>query len=157
MKKVLIRESELRKMVRKMIKEQINKDYMIAFKAKNTVAKNLLSVVKGEIQTIEKNTGVENMSDEDVLKILTKTAKSLNETIKSLTSTDYSESLTQACEELSIIKGYLPTLMSKEEVTTKVNELVMSGITQIGAIMKEFATLPADKKMVSEVLKEVIK
>ena len=41
-----------------MIKEQINKDYMTAFKAKNVVAKNLLSVVKGEIQTIEKNTGV---------------------------------------------------------------------------------------------------
>ena len=47
--------------------------------------------------------------------------------------------------------------MSKEEVTAKVNELVTSGIIQIGAIMKEFATLPADKKMVSEVLKEVIK
>ena len=49
-----------------MIKEQINVDYMTAFKAKNTVAKNLLSVVKGEIQTIEKNTGVDNLSDEEV-------------------------------------------------------------------------------------------
>jgi uncharacterized protein YqeY len=139
------------------LKEKINANYMKAFKEKNTVEKNLLSVVKSEITTIEKNTSVENLSDDDVTKILNKTAKSLNETIKSLTSTDYSESLTQACEELAIIKGYLPTLMSKEEVTTKVNELVMSGITQIGAIMKEFATLPADKKMVSEVLKEVIK
>ncbi len=139
------------------LKEKINANYMKAFKEKNTVEKNLLSVVKSEITTIEKNTSVENLSDDDVTKILNKTAKSLNETIKSLTSTDYSESLAQACEELAIIKGYLPTLMSKEEVTTKVNELVMSGITQIGAIMKEFATLPADKKMVSEVLKEVIK
>ena len=133
-----------------MIKEQINKDYITAFKSKNTVVKNLLSVVKGEIQTVEKNTGVDNLSDEDVLKILTKTSKSLKETI-SLSDSE------QAKEELTIIESYLPKQMSKEEVTQKVTELVDSGITQIGAIMKEFAQLPADKKMVSEVVKELVK
>jgi uncharacterized protein YqeY len=122
---------------------------MIAFKAKNTVAKNLLSVVKGEIQTIEKNTGVENMSDEDVLKILTKTSKSLKEMVATGSE--------QAKEELSIIEAYLPKQMSKEEVTAKVTELVNSGVTQIGAIMKEFASLPADKKLVSESIKEIVK
>jgi uncharacterized protein YqeY len=141
-----------------MIKEQINKDYMIAFKAKNTVAKNLLSVVKGEIQTIEKNTGVDNLSDEEVLKILTKTAKSLNETIKALSPIDgKGEDLVQACAELAIVQCYLPKQMSKDEVTQKVTELVNSGITQMGAIMKEFASLPVDKKMVSEVVKELVK
>ena len=59
--------------------------------------------------------------------------------------------------ELDIIQSYLPKQMSKEEVDAKVNELVTSGITQIGAIMKEFATLPADKKMVSEAIKEIVK
>ena len=141
-----------------MIKEQINKDYMTAFKSKNTVAKNLLSVVKGEIQTQEKNTGVDNLSDEDVLKILTKTAKSLNETIKSLSPIDgKGEDIVQACTELAIIECYLPKQMSKEEVTGKVTELVNSGITNIGAIMKEFASLPVDKKMVSEAIKEIVK
>jgi len=144
-----------------MIKEQINKDYMTAFKSKNTVAKNLLSVVKGEIQTIEKNTGVENMSDEDVLKILQKSVKSLRETISSLKKTQtgmyFSNDLVSAREELSIIEAYLPKQMTKEEITEKVTELVNSGITNIGAIMKEFATLPADKKMASEIIKEIIK
>jgi uncharacterized protein YqeY len=140
------------------LKEKVNADYMKAFKEKNTVKKNLLSVVKSEITTIEKNTSVENLSDADVIKILNKTAKSLNETIKALSPIDgKGEDLVQACAELAIVQCYLPTLMSKEEVTTKVNELVTSGITQIGAIMKEFSTLPVDKKMVSEVLKEVIK
>ena len=140
------------------LKEKVNANYMKAFKEKNTVEKNLLSVVKSEITTIEKNTSVENLSDADVIKILNKTTKSLNETIKALSPIDgKGEDLVQACAELAIIQCYLPTLMSKEEVTTKVNELVTSGISQIGAIMKEFSTLPADKKMVSEVLKEVIK
>ena len=140
-----------------MIKEQINKDYMTAFKSKNTVAKNLLSVVKGEIQTIEKNTGVENISDEDVIKILTKIAKSLNETIKALSPIDgKGEDLVQACAELAIVQCYLPKQMSKEEVTGKVTEIVNSGVTNIGLIMKEFATLPVDKKLVSEIAKSLL-
>ena len=141
-----------------MIKEKINKDYMTAFKAKNTVKKNLLSVIKGEIQTQEKNTGVENMSDDDVLKILTKTSKSLNETIKALSPIDgKGEDLVQACAELAIVQCYLPKQMTKEEVTQKVTEIVNSGITNIGQIMKEFANLPADKKVVSEVIKDILK
>jgi uncharacterized protein YqeY len=132
------------------LKEKINADFMTAFKSKNMVAKSILSVVKGEIQTVEKNIGSDNLSDAEVMKILTKTVKSLKETIT--LSNDEKSKL-----ELAIVEVYLPTQMSKEEVTAKVTELVNSGITQIGAIMKEFATLPADKKMVSESIKEVIK
>ena len=132
------------------LKEKINADFMTAFKSKNMVAKSILSVVKGEIQTVEKNIGSDNLSDAEVTKILTKTVKSLKETI-TLTNDEKSK------VELSVVEVYLPTQMSKEEVTAKVTELVNSGITQIGAIMKEFATLPADKKMVSESIKEVIK
>jgi len=132
------------------LKEKINADFMTAFKSKNMVAKSILSVVKGEIQTVEKNIGSDNLSDVEVTKILTKTVKSLKETIS--LSNDEKSKL-----ELGVVEVYLPTQMSKEEVTAKVTELVNSGITQIGAIMKEFATLPADKKMVSESIKEVIK
>ena len=131
------------------LKEQINADFMTAFKGKNAIAKGILSVVKGEIQTVEKNVGTDNLSDGEVTKILTKTVKSLKETI-TLSNDEKSK------VELSVIEVYLPTQMSKEEVTAKVTELVNSGITQIGAIMKEFASLPADKKMVSESIKELI-
>jgi uncharacterized protein YqeY len=129
------------------LREQINKDYMTAFKEKNTVAKNLLSVIKGEIQTTEKNVGSE-LSDEDVIKILQKSAKSLKEMVASGSE--------QAKEELTIVEAYLPKQMSKDEVTQKVTELVNSGVTQMGAIMKEFASLPADKKVVSEVVREIL-
>ena len=131
------------------LKERVNADYLKAFKEKNTVAKNLLSVVKGEIQTIEKNPGSASLSDEDVIKILNKVAKSLKETINAGSE--------QAKVELEIVESYLPKQMSKEEITNKVKELINSGVTNIGAIMKEFAALPADKKVVSEVVKEVMK
>lgn len=132
-----------------MIKEKINQDYLEAFKSRNTVAKNLLSVVKGEIQTVEKNTGTDSLSDEAVLKILNKTAKNLKETI-SLSGDEKSKI------ELSIIELYLPKQMSYEEVEAKILEIVSTGGNNIGSIMKEFSSLSADKQMVSEVAKKIL-
>jgi len=138
------------------LKERVNADYIKAFKEKNTVVKNLLSVVKGEIQNVEKLPAndkdwgslknSEGIFDAGVVKILNKTAKSLKEV------NDEESKL-----QLVIVESYLPKLMSKEEVTAKVTELVNSGITQIGSIMKEFSGLQVDKKMVSETINEVIK
>ena len=135
------------------LKEKINKDYIEAFKSKNTLAKNLLSVIKGEIQTIEKNTGAENLSDEDVIKILNKTVKSLKETLTSVTE---SEKMMYVQTELSIVDSYLPTQLSVEEIQSKIDALVASGVKNLGMIMKEFNSLPVDKKVVSELAKKSI-
>lgn len=132
-----------------MLKDRINQDYMTAFKERDTVKKNLLSVVKGEIQTQEKNQGGENMSDEEVTKILNKMAKSLREVFV----TDNSNVLTDVRIELDIIEAYLPKQMSRDEISLKLEELYGSGVTQMGDIMKAFSTLPADKKVVSELIK----
>ncbi len=125
-----------------MLKEKISADYMSAFKAKNVVAKNLLSVIKGEIQTQEKNAGVETLSDEDVTKILNKTVKSLKETNASFPSA-------QTAEELFIVESYLPKQMTETEIITKIQDLVDGGASNLGEIMKAFASLPADRKLVS--------
>lgn len=130
------------------LKERINADYMTAFKTKDTTTKNLLSVIKGEIQTIEKNTGVDSMSDEDVLKIITKTKKSLDETNSKFPSE-------QTSTELSIVESYLPKQMSETEIEFKIKQLIEDGASNIGDIMKSFATLPADKKVVSSIYARV--
>jgi uncharacterized protein YqeY len=139
------------------LKEKINADYMTAFRAKNTIAKNLLSVIKGEIQTTEKNTGVENMSDEDVMKILKKTVKSLKETNASFPSA-------QTAEELFIAEAYLPTQMSEEEVRTAVDEIIASMRTtltakEMGKVMGQFNSKYAglaDGKLVSQAVKDAL-
>ena len=127
-----------------MLKEKINADYMSAFKIKNTVAKNLLSVIKGEIQTIEKNQGIDNLSDEEVTKILNKTVKSLKETNASFPSE-------QTAEELLIVESYLPKQMTEEEITTKIQEMISENDLNIAEVMRAFASYPADRKLVAEV------
>lgn len=126
------------------LKEKIYADYMSAFRNKNTVAKNLLSVIKGEIQTIEKNNGTENLSDDEVTKILNKTVKSLKETNASFPSE-------QTAEELFIVESYLPKQMNEEEIKAKINELVEGGAGNVAEIMRAFASLPADRKLVASI------
>jgi uncharacterized protein YqeY len=139
------------------LKQKINVDYMSAFKAKNTVAKNLLSVIKGEIQTAEKNSNVENMSDEDVIKIIKKTVKSLKETNASFPTA-------QTAEELFIAESYLPKQMSESEIKFAVDEIIASMKTtltqkEMGKVMGQFNAKyagMADGSVVSKVVKEAL-
>ncbi len=132
-----------------MLKEKINADYMTAFKSKDTVAKNLLSVIKGEIQTLEKNSGVTNLSDDDVIKILAKTRKSLEETRSKFPSD-------QVTTELYIVETYLPKQMSEDEIRSKIQELVESGQAgNIAEVMRAFGSLPADRKLVASVYQSI--
>jgi uncharacterized protein YqeY len=130
-----------------MLKEKINEDYMAAFRSKNVLAKNLLSVIKGEIQTIEKNVGVETLSDEEVTKILNKTVKSLKETQSKAANP-------QTEEELFIVESYLPKQMTPEQIEMKIDDLIEFGAaSNTGEVMKAFAGLPADRKLVSDIYK----
>jgi len=129
------------------IEKRIETDFLKAFKERNTEVKSLLSTVKGEMQTTKKNLVVEHLSDEESFKILGKFAKNLRENIR-LVNDEKSQ------RELSVIEAYLPKQMSEAEVIAKLDEILASGVTNIGQIMKEFSQLPVDKKMVSELAKK---
>jgi uncharacterized protein YqeY len=131
-----------------MLKTKISADYLAAFKGGDSLRKMLLSVVKGEIQTKEKNLAVADLSDEEVTKILLKTQKSLKETI-SLSGDQKSK------DELTIIEEYLPKEMTRDEVEAKVREVVGDGPVNIGLVMKAFAGLPVDRTLVSKVCQEL--
>ena len=130
-----------------MLREQINADYMTAFKERDTVKKNLLSVIKGEIQTLEKNLGLDSLPDAEVIKILNKVAKSLREVL----ITDNAKVISDVRIELDIIEAYLPKQMSDDEIRNKINELINDGAGNVAEIMRAFATLPADRKQVSQI------
>ena len=128
------------------IEKRIEADFLKAFKEKNAEVKSLLSTVKGEMQTTKKNLMVDNLSDDESIKILGKFAKNLKENIR-LMNDEKSQ------RELLVIESYLPKQMSEAEVNAKLDEIIASGVSNIGMIMKAFATLPVDKKLVSELAK----
>ena len=136
-----------------MLKEKIYKDFITALKARDTEAKALLSTIKGEIQTQEKNAQVENLSDEAVTKILLKFSKGIKQNLE---MNDHEASKKIGRNELTIVESYLPKQMSSEEVQSKVDEIVANGASNIGQIMGQFAKLNADKKLVSELARKAL-
>lgn len=140
------------------IEKRIEADFLAAFKSRNIELKTLLGTIKGEMQTLKKNLVVENLSDEDSIKLLTKFAKGTKETIALLEKSENdmfaSPALISARFELNILESYLPKQMSEVEINQKLDQILATGVTNIGQIMKEFAQLPADKKLVSELARK---
>jgi uncharacterized protein YqeY len=128
------------------LKEQINADFMAAFKAKEMQKKNFLGVVKGEIQNEVGRTGKDD--DETVMGILKKMEKSLKQT-------NTAESLA----ELEFIKPYLPEMMDEILIRSIIESYKNTGITDMGRMMgafnKEYKG-KADNALVSKIVKEVL-
>lgn len=123
---------------------KIHNDFIAAMREKDMVKKNLLSVVRGDIQTFTKNNPGKIIDDATVMTFINKIIKGLNETIAS-TGDEASK------KELEILQAYMPALMSEAEVEQKINELSSQGITKIGEVMKAFNGLNADKRIVLSV------
>lgn len=132
------------KMTTKTLKERITEDYLKAFKARDTDRKNLLGVIKGEIQNEELRTG----KDADVEAILKKMEKSLKQT----------NSL-QSLLEIEYIKDYLPEMMEEKLIRSIIQSYVNTGMDNMGQLMgafnKEYKG-KADNNLVSAVIKEIL-
>jgi uncharacterized protein YqeY len=126
------------------LKEQINADFLEAFKAKDMEKKNFLGLLKGEIQNEEGRGTV--TTDETVMGILRKMEKALKQT-------DNAQSLV----ELRYMDPYLPKLMSEDKIRTIILEYKSEGFNNVGQIMgrfnREYKNL-ADMKLVSEIIAE---
>lgn len=124
------------------MKDRINKDFLEAFKSKDAVRKNLLGVIKGEIQNEELRTG----KAVDVTLILKKMEKSLIQT-------NTAESLF----ELEILKEYLPVMMDGVTIGNIIYAYIQEGINNIPLLMSKFNSEykgKADNRLVMEIIKE---
>lgn len=122
---------------------QINKDFLEARKNNDNTKKTFLSVLKGEIE-LAKSRG--NFDENSVNQIIKKMEKSL---LNAINNGDKSAKI-----ELEYLKPYLPKMMSKDDITIIVKELIQNGANNIGMVMKEFNTKykgKADNNIVKQV------
>jgi uncharacterized protein YqeY len=126
------------------LKEQINADFLEAFKAKDMEKKNFLGLLKGEIQNEEGRGTV--TTNETVMGILRKMEKALKQT-----------NTEQSLVELEYMEPYLPKLMSEDKIRTIILEYKSEGFNNVGQIMgrfnREYKNL-ADMKLVSDIIAE---
>ena len=106
------------------LKEQLNADFIIAFKAKEMERKNFLGLIKGEIQTEETRNGAISNSDDLVMSVFKKMEKSLKQT-----------NSPEALIELTYLEPYLPIMKTEAELTEIILGYKAEGVSNVGQLM----------------------
>jgi uncharacterized protein YqeY len=106
------------------LKEQLNSDFITAFKAKELDKKNFLGLLKGEIQTEETRNGAIANSDDLVMSVFKRMEKSLKQT-------ETPETLV----ELGFLEAYLPTMKTEAELTEIILGYKAQGVSNTGQLM----------------------
>jgi uncharacterized protein YqeY len=102
-----------------MLAKHIKDRMMAAMRARNTVEKEILRVVLGEVQTIEARFG-KALSDDEVIKIMRKLVKSNNETAA---ATSDAESKATLEEENRVLDSLLPKTLDEAQVVAALAEV----------------------------------
>ena len=123
------------------LKEQLQSDLTAAMRARDQVGAGTLRMALTAV-TNEEVAGTEHrdLTDDDVLKVLTKEAKKRREAATAYSGAGRAELAAQEEAELAVLEGYLPKQLSDEELDGIVREAVASsgasGMPQMGLAMK---------------------
>lgn len=102
--------------------EKINQDFVSAFKAKDTVKKSALSGLKSKLSEAAK-IKKDDLSDTEALKIIVSNIKQRNQSIVEFTKAGRLDLVEQEQNELSALEAYLPTQLTRDEISEKVKQL----------------------------------
>ncbi len=106
-----------------MLYEKILEDYKISMKEKQEVKKAALNYVLAQI----KNKKIElqrDPNDDEIIAILKKEVKALNESLGCLEKANKPEELAEEQEKKSIIESYLPQMLNREQTEKLIKEII---------------------------------
>lgn len=143
------------------LKDKLRSDLTDAIRARDEIRKGTLRMVLSAITNAEvAGTSVTELTDDDVLAVLTKEAKRRKEAAEAFRTGDREESARAEEAELAIIAEYLPQPLSDDELTTLIDAAIAeSGATSprdMGNVMKVLrpqTTGRADGKKIADAVK----
>ena len=145
-----------------MLKEKLMEDLKNSMKEKNVLRKNVIQMVRAAILQIEKDKGIE-VDDNKILEIIAKEVKTRNDSLEDFQKGGREDLVEQAKQEIAILSEYLPKQLTKEELKEKImniiNEIGVTSIKDMGAVMKEAKAqigTAADGKSINEVVRELL-
>ncbi len=137
----------------------IRKDLFEAKKAHDLVKSNLLSTLLGEAMAVGKNAGNRETTPEEVMQIIRKFMKNIDETIVILTAE--AKPVDKEKAERAILEGYLPKQLTAEELAKAIDDIVATlpekspkAMGQVMAKLKELYVGRYDGKTANQLVKE---
>ncbi len=140
-----------------MIVDEIKKQNIEAMKNKDTLARNLYSVVlnKIKLEEIKKRETGAPLTDADVSNVLQKLIKELNEEKASYEKAGRAETVEELKKQLALVEKFMPKMLSADEIKTIIRGLEDKTIPFVMKHFKANYNGQCDMRLVQEVLKSL--
>ncbi len=140
-----------------MIYQQLKEANVAALKNHDANARAILSVLLNKIKLveIEKRTANADLTDADVVAVLQKTLKELDEERQAFERAGRTENVQALNAQIAFVSAYLPKMMTDEEIKS---EILALSDKSVPSVMKHFKANFAgkcDMRRVQEVLKSL--
>lgn len=140
-----------------MIYQQLKEANVAALKNHDANARAILSVLLNKIKLveIEKRTANADLTDADVVAVLQKTLKELDEERQAFERAGRTENVQALNAQIAFVSAYLPKMMTDEEIKA---EILALSDKSVPSVMKHFKANFAgkcDMRRVQEVLKSL--
>ena len=142
------------------LSERINNDLKEAMKSKDSFRLSVIRMVKGAMQLAKPNPR-EELTDDDVITVISKQIKMRNDSIKEFEAAGRSDLVEQNKKEIEILNTYMPKQLSEEELTEIIDivfdEVKPTSQKDMVLIMKNISPLvkgKADMSLVNKLVKE---
>ena len=110
-----------------MLKETLKKDELAAMKARDKAWVSVLRLVNSEIKSFEVNNR-ENISDENVIKIVEKSIKQNKEALEYAIKANDEDKIPEGKFAIEVLTPYLPKQLTEEEVNAMLREIITNGV-----------------------------
>ena len=104
------------------LSERINNDLKEAMKSKDSFRLSVIRMVKGAMQLAKPNPR-EELTDDDVITVISKQIKMRNDSIKEFEAAGRSDLVEQNKKEIEILNAYMPKQLSEEELTEIIDKV----------------------------------
>ena len=134
-----------------MLWDDLKKRNIQAMKEKDTVTRGILSIILGKLVTMSKD---KEIQDSDVLVLLQKTSKELDEQVLEFEKANRPERVAELKVQKEFVESYLPKMLTEEEIVNIINSLEDKSIQNVMKHFKANYTGVVDMKLVSTIAKK---
>ena len=139
-----------------MLFDDLKKANVMAMKNKDMVAKGILPVVinKAMLLNIELKAKNQEMADADVLNIIQKAIKELDDEILAFTNANRAEKAEELKAQQDYLRQYLPKQLTADEIREEIAKLADKSVPSVMKHFKANFNGQCDMKLVNTVAKE---
>lgn len=140
-----------------MLIDEINKANIQAFKDKNTLVKDIISIIKARAKLIEVDKRAQGgiLEDKDVLLLIQKLIKELEEQQQNYQKVGNCVEVENIEKQIEFCKSYLPKALTNDEIKSIILGLEDKSVPNVMKYFKANYTGSCDMRDVQEVLKSL--